>query len=59
MLKIMVFKNFIICTHYKHKQISKYFKDGKNLGVSIKYLKENKPLGTAGSIKELKAIILL
>ena len=26
---------------------NKYFKDGKS-GVSIKYLKENKPLGTAG-----------
>ena len=49
------FKNFIICTHYKHKQISNYFKDGKNLGVSIKYLKENKPLGTAGSIKRIKS----
>ncbi len=49
------FKNFILCTHYKHKQISNYFKDGSSLGVKIKYIKESKPLGTAGAIRKINS----
>jgi len=42
--------NFIISLHYMGNLIEDYFKDGSNLGVIIKYLKEDKPLGTAGAI---------
>ena len=42
--------NFIISLHYMGSVIEDYFKDGSNLGVIIKYLKEDKPLGTAGAI---------
>ena len=44
------FRNFYISTHYMADQIEKYFKDGSNLGVNIKYTHEEKPLGTAGSL---------
>lgn len=44
------FFNFFISTHYKSEIITKYFGDGSKWGVNITYIKEKKPLGTAGSI---------
>ena len=44
------FQNFYISTYYKADRIQKYFGDGSSLGASIKYVNEEKPLGTAGSI---------
>ena len=40
--------------NYLGKKIENYFRDGKQLNVKIKYIKENKPLGTAGSLSLLK-----
>lgn len=45
------FYNFIISLNYKGEIIQKYFEDGKKFNVNIEYVKENKKLGTAGSIK--------
>jgi dTDP-glucose pyrophosphorylase len=44
------FTNIYISVHYLKKKIIDYFKDGKNLGVNIKYIVEKKPLGTAGCL---------
>ena len=44
------FHNFYISTHFKSEQIRDYFKDGKLHNVSIKYVHEDVPLGTAGSL---------
>jgi len=44
------FQNFYISTYYKANKIHEYFGDGSSLGVSIQYVNEDKPLGTAGSI---------
>lgn len=44
------FHNFFISTHYKAEMVSNYFSDGSNWGVSIQYIHEEKPLGTAGSL---------
>ena len=38
-----------------HNKIYKYFKDGKKLGVNIKYIREKSPLGTAGGITLLNS----
>lgn len=46
-------RNIIITVHYKSNQIKTYFKDGKKYGLNIKYLKEDKPMGTAGFLKKL------
>ena len=46
--------NFIISTNYLGEKIKKYLKNGKELGVKIKYISERKPLGTAGSLSLLK-----
>jgi|TARA_B110000037_G_scaffold91278_1_gene107858 dTDP-glucose pyrophosphorylase len=48
------FKNFIISVNYKAEKFLKIFEDGKNLNCNILYLKETKPLGTAGPITLLK-----
>ena len=44
------FYNFYISVNYLKHKIEKYFGDGKKFGVNISYIKENKPLGTAGSL---------
>ena len=46
--------NFIISINYLGKKIVDYFGNGKKLRVNIKYVRERKPLGTAGSIFYLK-----
>ena len=44
------FYNFYISTHYRAEMVQGYFGDGSNLNVSIKYIYEDAPLGTAGSL---------
>jgi len=48
------FKNFHISINYLGEKIEKYFNDGSQWGISIKYLKEQKPLGTAGALSLLE-----
>lgn len=47
------FRNFYFSVNYLKEQIINYFEDGKKWNVSIKYLIEDKPLGTAGSLQLL------
>lgn len=49
-------KKFIISINYLGHKIVKYLNNGSKLGVQIEYIKENKPLGTAGSLFFLKNI---
>ena len=44
------FRTFFISVNYLSDQITKYFGDGSQLGISIIYIYEDQPLGTAGSI---------
>lgn len=44
------FRNFYFCINYLGHQVKKYFKNGNRWGVQIKYIREKKPLGTAGGI---------
>ena len=44
------FHNFFISIFYKSEKIIDYFGDGSSWGVSIKYIHEKSPLGTAGSL---------
>jgi len=45
--------NFFISVNYKAKMIKSYFEDEKT-GYKITYIDESKPLGTAGSLKQLE-----
>ena len=47
------FNNFIFSINYLGHMIKNFFDTGKNWGVKIKYIKENLPLGTAGSLSLL------
>ncbi len=44
------FHDFYISTHFKSELIRDYFKNGDQHGVSIRYIHEDTPLGTAGSL---------
>jgi len=48
--KIEGFSNFMISINYLGEMIEKYFGSGEQLGVRIDYLREELPLGTAGSL---------
>ena len=47
------FRKFYFSVNYLKEQIIEYFDDGSRWGVSIRYLVENEPLGTAGSLRLL------
>jgi dTDP-glucose pyrophosphorylase len=47
--------NFVIAVHYLSEIIKDYFGDGQKFGVSIEYLEEKSPLGTAGALSLLKS----
>lgn len=47
------FKDFYISVNYLSEVIEGYFGDGSKWGVSIKYLREETPLGTAGALSLL------
>ena len=44
------FHNFYISTHYKAEMVKNHFGNGGDWGVSIIYLHEETPLGTAGGL---------
>ena len=46
-------RNFYISVNYLSEKIMEYFRDGSQWDVNIKYIKENKPLGTAGALSLL------
>lgn len=43
--------DILINVHYQAQQIEEYFGDGTTFGVQIRYIREEKPLGTAGAMK--------
>ncbi|BAE48889.1 nucleotidyltransferase family protein [Paramagnetospirillum magneticum] len=44
------FRNFFISVNYRAEQVESHFGDGSALGVSIRYLREDRQLGTAGAL---------
>ena len=49
------FHNFYLSTYFKSEKIRNYFKNGEIYNISIQYVHEDKPLGTAGSLGLLPA----
>lgn len=47
----------VVCVAYLKTHIMDYFKDGKGLGVKIKYAEADVPLGTAGQLKTAEKYI--
>lgn len=48
------FSNFYLAVNYKKEVIQGYFKDGAHLGINIRYIEEDKRLGTAGALSLIK-----
>lgn len=47
------FTRFVLAVHYLGHMIEEHFGDGRKFGVCIDYLREEKPLGTAGALSLL------
>jgi len=62
-LKSQNLKDIIIAVGHLGELIMNFFKDGSQLGVNIKYSKEDQPMGTAGGLslieEELKETFLM
>jgi len=43
------FYNFFISTHFRAEMVRDHFGDGSKWGITIQYIYEDKPLGTAGA----------
>ncbi len=50
------FYDFFISTHFMPEKITKYFGDGSKWNVNIRYVHEDKPLGTGGALGLLPKI---
>ncbi len=48
------FTHFSFAVNYLGEQIERYFGDGSRWGAEIEFLRESKPLGTAGALSLLK-----
>lgn len=57
MLKRFDVTNILLSLDYMGYKIEDYFGDGKRFGVDITYIKEEKPMGTAGAISLAKDFI--
>lgn len=51
--KVEGFNHFILSVFYLGHMIENYFGNGERLGVTIEYLREDSPLGTAGALSLL------
>lgn len=50
------FRRFYFAVNYKAEQIERYFGDGRAFGVEIRYLREDRRLGTAGALSLLPEV---
>ena len=52
------FRRFVLVVHHMSRIIEDYFGDGRKWGIEINYIKEEKPLGTAGGLALLSNLAL-
>ena len=57
LLKKFGINEVILSVGYMKEKIMDYFGDGSKFGVSIKYIEEDEPLGTAGPLKMAKHLL--
>ena len=53
--KVAGFHKFVMLLHYLPEVIKDFFGDGSKFGVSIEYIVEKSPLGTAGGLSLIKS----
>jgi len=57
LLKQHEFKDIILTLHHLPNTVRDYFQDGEDFGVKLTHLIEEKPLGTAGGVKNAEQYI--
>ena len=50
-------REFVVSIGYMGRVIEDYFGDGSSLGVSMKYVRSDRPMGTAGQLKLVEDLI--
>lgn len=50
-------KDVVLCTGHLGEQIENYFGDGSDFGVSIRYSREDRRLGTGGALKNAEDLL--
>lgn len=50
------FRKVVLATNYMAEMINGHFGDGEQIGIEIEYLREEKPLGTAGALRLIKPL---
>ena len=56
-LQISSFEDVVLCVGYKAERVQQRYQDGRQWGLRISYSVEEKPLGTAGAIKNAETMI--
>ena len=59
LLKRYQVRDVILSVGYLREKIKEHFSDGSGFGLSIRYLEEETPLGTAGPLRLLKSLDML
>ncbi len=54
LLKAQGLMSLEVTLHYMAQSVQEYFEDGSRFGVEISYSREETPLGTAGSVKNIE-----
>lgn len=52
-LSLFGIDDYWFCVNYLANQIEDYFKDGSDRNIKISYVREDKPLGTVGSLSQI------
>jgi NDP-sugar pyrophosphorylase family protein len=50
-------KEFILVVGYRAEQIEEHFGNGENWGVDIKYIRQEKPTGTADAVAMIEPVV--
>ena len=56
-LKKYGIRKVMLCTSYQPEAFRRIFRDGKHLGLEIRYIHERRPLGTGGAVRNAEAFL--
>jgi len=57
LLKKQSILDIVLLTGYLGEQVEEYFSDGRSLGLAIRYSREDQPCGTAGALRDARALL--
>lgn len=57
LLKAQGIRDVVLCIGHLGEQIERYFGNGERVGLDIRYNREDRPLGTAGALKNAASLL--